>query len=1042
MLDLPRRPLCCLGLLALPLLGFTLRAASPPPTRPPAVPADHARQMAAGRELFAARVRGLLVERCLKCHGGDKSRGGLSMVTREALLKGGDNGPVVVPGKSASSKLHRLAAHLDDPTMPPKGNKRLSPKELADLARWIDLGAPYDKPLIEKAGTRPKGLLVSAEDRNFWSFRPLKRPALPAVRSAAWANNPIDRFLLARMEAKGLAPTPEADRRTLLRRACFDLTGLPPTSEEVSRFVADPSPLAYEKLVDRLLASPQHGERWARHWLDVARFAESHGFEHDYDRPTAYPYRDFVIKALNLDLPYDDFTHWQLAGDEIEPDNSLALTATGFLGAGVHSTQITAATVEKERYDELDDVVRTMGTAMLGLTVGCARCHDHKFDPVPVRDYYRLVATFTKTVRTDVEVDLEPSLSRDARLRHETEIKRQEEALRKHEQDVLVAQLPAWLAARSKKTSAWAIVEPASAKSAGGAAFTPLPDGSLLASGKNPAFDTYTFVVHTQARGITAIRLEALAHMSLTRGGPGRAGNGNFALSDFKITWRPLSGGKAVPVKIAGARATFEQRGLPVSATIDADPRSAWAIDPQFGKDHAAVFDLASPLGHEGGIVLTFTLRFNNNTGHNIGRPRLSLSTEARPPAVAGAGMPDAVRQVVARLQAKPGTKPSADEQAALLRWYHTQDVTWLKLSAALQELRARGKSAGKSKAMICSEGLPPIRLHSQGADYLEHTHFLKRGDPNQKDGIAEPGFLQVLTRSPGAEQRWRVAAPPGSRSPYLRRSLANWITDVDQGAGALLARVIVNRLWQHHFGTGIVATPSDFGLQGERPSHPELLDFLATELIANGWRLKPIHRLIVTSAAYRQGTTFDPAKAARDPDNRLLWRRAPRRLEAEVIRDSLLAVTDQLDRRMFGPGTLDPNQSRRSIYFFVKRSQLVPMMVLFDAPDGTVGIEQRTTTTIAPQALLLMNNALVRAASVRLAQRLEVWKDPPEQIRSAYSLTLGRVPRPAELVSALSFLQEQRAAYQQEKRPDADERALADFCQVLLGLNEFIYVD
>jgi mono/diheme cytochrome c family protein len=836
MLDPLRRPLTWTCFLALLLVGRELPAASPP-ARTPAVPADHARQMAQGRELFTTTVRGLLVERCLKCHGGDKTRGGLSMVTRESLLKGGDNGPVVVPGKRGASKLHRLAAHLDDPAMPPPGNSRLQVKELAALARWIDLGAPYDKPLIEKGGTRPKGLLVSAEDRNFWSFRPLRRPELPSVGATAWACNPIDRFLLSRMEAQGLTPTSQADRRTLIRRACFDLTGLPPTPEEVSSFVADPSPLAYEKLIDRLLASPHHGERWARHWLDVARFAESHGFEHDYDRPTAYPYRDFVIKALNLDLPYDTFTRWQLAGDEIEPDNPLALTATGFLGAGVHSTQITAATVEKERYDELDDIVRTMGTAMLGLTVGCARCHDHKYDPVPVRDYYRLVAMFTKTVRADMEVDLEPALSPDARRRHQAEIARREEALQKHEQDVL------------------------------------------------------------------------------------------------------------------------------------------WP-------------------------------------------------------------------KVLVRLPASPGSKPSTSKHLALLRWYRSKDATWRKLNAQLQQMRAREKSAGKSKAMICSEGLPPIRLHSQGADFLEHTHFLKRGDPNQKDGIATPGFLQVLTRSAGMEKRWHVSPPPGSRTPYQRRALANWITDVEQGAGALLARVIVNRLWQHHFGRGIVATTSDFGLQGERPTHPELLDWLASELIANGWRLKPIHKLIVTSAAYRQATTFDPARAVRDPDNRLLWRRVPRRLEAEVIRDSLLAVSDQLDRRMFGPGTLDPNHKRRSIYFFVKRSQLVPMMVLFDAPDGTVGIEQRTTTTIAPQALLLMNNTVVRSASARLAQRLQARNDPPEQVRFAYALTLGRAPKPAELTAALGFLHEQRTAYNEEKRPDAPQRALADFCQVLLGLNEFVYID
>jgi hypothetical protein len=338
---------------------------------------------------------------------------------------------------------------------------------------------------------------------------------------------------------------------------------------------------------------------------------------------------------------------------------------------------------------------------------------------------------------------------------------------------------------------------------------------------------------------------------------------------------------------------------------------------------------------------------------------------------------------------------------------------------------------------MICGEGLKPLRLHSQGGDFLEQTHFLKRGDPNQKDGVATQGFLQVLTRAPEGERRWQLTPPRGSRTPYLRRSLTNWICDVECGAGHLLARVIVNRLWQHHFGRGIVATPSDFGAQGERPTHPELLDFLASELIASGWRLKPIHRLIVTSAAYRQGTAFDREKSAADPDNRLLWRRAPRRLEAEVIRDALLAVSGQLDRRMFGPGTLDLQQKRRSVYFFVKRSRLVPMMVLFDAPDGTVGIEQRTNTTIAPQALLLLNNPVVRAAADALARRLEKEKDAPAAVRLGYALALGRPPKAAEWADSAAFLAEQRRAY----RGDG-HLALLDFCQVLLGLNEFIYID
>src|SRR5262249_28191471 len=291
----------------------------------------------------------------------------------------------------------------------PKGNKALPQDKIALIAKWIDLGAPYDKPLDNRPETtRPKVFAVTAEDRNFWSFRPLTNPAVPITKST-WGNNPIDRFLLAAMGKKGLSPSPQADRRVLARRLYLGVTGLPPTPTEMKAFLDDRRPGANERLVDRLLASPAMGERWARHWLDIARFAESHGFEHDYDRPNAWPYRDFVVKALNQDLPYHRFVRWQIAGDELAPTDPLALTATGFLGAGVHSTQITANTVEKERYDELDDIVRTMGTAFLGLTVGCARCHDHKYDPIGTKEYYRLVSTFTKTVRSDQDIDLDPT---------------------------------------------------------------------------------------------------------------------------------------------------------------------------------------------------------------------------------------------------------------------------------------------------------------------------------------------------------------------------------------------------------------------------------------------------------------------------------------------------------------------------------------------------------------------------------------------------------------------------------------------------------
>jgi mono/diheme cytochrome c family protein len=1033
------------GLRSAAVIGALLVAA-PSPAGPPPVPPDHADRLARGQELFARRVRPLLADNCVKCHGGDKTRGGLDLTSREGLLKGGDDGPVVVPFQGKQSRLYKLAAHLEDPHMPPK-SPRLSDEQLNLLLTWIDLGAAYDGPLVDKGAVAKQPKTVTDENRQFWSFRPLARPTPPAVKNEAWVHTPVDRFVLAKLEDKGVAPNRPADRRRLIRRASFDLLGLPPPPEEVEAFVNDPAPDAYDRLLDRLLASPQYGERWGRHWLDLARFAESHGYEQDYDRPFAYHYRDFVIRALNDDLPYDRFVQWQVAGDELEPDNPLALMATGFLAAGTHSTQITKNQVEKERYDELDDMARTVGTAMLGLTVGCARCHDHKFDPIPTRDYYRLLSTFTTTVRSDYDVDLDPAATRRARAAWEAEHAPLVAARDRYEKESLPGKLERWLHAGRKEMPPprWQILDVVSHRSQGGATLTRLPDGSLLAAGANPAHDRYTFVAHTQARGITSVRLEALAHPSFVKGGPGRAPNGNFALSDVRLTAAPLSGqGPAVPVKLVNARATFEQKGLPAAAAVDGDPHSAWAVDPQFGKDHAAVFETEGDVGFPGGTALTFTLAFDNNAQHGIGRPRLAVSTAPRPAALDGDVLPAGAARALAALDADPVSKLSEAQRAALLAWFRTTDAEWKQLNQRVEEHQRAAPKPTLVKALISSEGVPAVRTHTQGGDFLEQTHFLRRGDPNQKGEVATQGFLQVLTRCPEGEKHWQAPPPPGWRTSYRRRALAMWLTDVDRGAGHLLARVIVNRLWQHHFGRGIVGTPSDFGQQGERPTHPELLDWLADELIAHGWRLKPVHKLLMQSAAYTQAADVDAHKAQADPENRLLWRQAPRRLEAEVIRDAMLAVGGTLDRRPFGPGTLDPNHKRRSIYFFVKRSQLAPSMVLFDGPDSLQGVEQRATTTVAPQALLLMNNAAVRGCAEAFARRIGPADGKPtaDVVRSGYLTALGRTPTAEESAESVRFVAEQRASYQADGKPDAGHLALTDLCQVLMDLNEFVYVD
>ncbi len=883
------------------------------------------------------------------------------------------------------------------------------------------------------------GLLIStssmvaqAGEPALWSTQPLLRPALPDVVDDSWCRTPTDRFILHHLEATGLKPNREAGRRQMIRRAYFDLIGLPPAPEEVDAFLEDRDPLAFGKIIDRLLANPHYGERWGRHWLDLARFAESHGYEQDYDRKHAWPYRDFVIEALNQDLPYDDFVRWQIAGDLLEPNNGSATLATGFLAAGTHATQITKNQAEKERYDELDDLAQTIGTSMLGLTIGCARCHDHKYDPIPAHDYYRLISSFTKTVRSNVDVVLEPEQHRKKLRSWQSAQDALLQARTRYEDRQLPTQLQAWLDRPDKHhlDDHWTILDQAKAHSTGKASLAKLEDGSFLASGANPAFDNYVFTVETQEVGITAFRLEALSHPSFVRGGPGRAVNGNIALSDLQITATPHSGGKSVKVELCDPRATFEQKGLPIRAAIDKDKKSAWAVDPQFGKDHAAVFQAVTPAGFPGGTTFSVRLAFANNKKHSIGRPRLSITTANSPISIDGPGIQQTARHA---LKSRNLSSLTAKEKAAVLRWFRTTDSDWLELDA---KIRTHEKPKPKTvTALICGEGLKAVRLHTQGPDFYEETHHLDRGDLSRKVGVASPGFLTMLMRNGHDSQRWSEDCPP-------RVALANWITDTEHGAGHLLARVIVNRLWQHHFGVGIVATPSDFGHRGAAPTHPQLLDWLATELIAQDWRLKPIHALMMKSATYRVSTDIAPERSLQDPDNRLLWRRNRHRLEAEILRDAMLSVSGRLDPKMFGPGTL-AQHSRRSIYFTVKRSKLIPMMMAFDAPNALQGCATRVNTTVAPQALVMMNNKTVRACAAAMAKRIspENNTDLQQAVQTGYRLALGRLPTDGEQADALAFLISQTSSYGRGT-PGGQQKALADYCQVLLSLNEFIYLD
>ena len=721
---------------------------------PSKIAPSHAKDMQRGLELFRTRIRPVLVQQCLKCHGGKATRGKLNFATRASLMKRN------VIGKTAkSSRLMSALNHTRKPFMP-KDRPKLADATLKHFADWINLGAPYDKPLVASNDGKTATEAISKQDREFWSFLPLGKPSPPTAKSP-WVRTPVDHFVLAAMQRHGVSPNQLADRRVLIRRAYFDLIGLPPTPVEIEAFVNSRNPRAYEKLIDRLLRSSHYGERWARHWMDVARFAESHGYEQDYDRKHAYPYRDFLIRALNADMPYDRFVRWQIAGDELAPNDPLALMATGFLGAGAFPTQLTETEFERARYDELDDMVSTAGVAFLGLSIGCARCHAHKYDPIPTADYYRMAAVFTTTIRAEIDLQL-----------------------------------------------------------------------------------------------------------------------------------------------------------------------------------------------------------------------------------------------------------PGANK---------------------------------KTKVQVTSEGFKHMKHNADGRGFPHFyptTHHLERGDVKQKQRVAKPGYLQVLMRNDKRESHWQKKPPKNwKRTSFRRAGLANWMTDAKNGAGHLVARVIVNRLWQHHFGRGIVATPNDFGAQGKRPTHPELLDWLASDLIRHGWKLKRLHKLIMTSAVYMQGVASDARRMRVDPKNVWLWRRTPRRLEAESIRDAMLAVSGRLDKTMYGPGTLDPRMKRRSVYFFIKRSKLIPMMVLFDWPEHLVSIGRRSETTIAPQSLLFLNSPLVRDYAKGLAQRIEAGSRD-EFVRNAFQRAFGRSPTDREQSRSMTFLRRQSQRYLDTAKKNGAELAKIDFCQTLFSMNEFLFVD
>ncbi len=851
--------------------------------------------VAAGDVTFEADVRPILKANCFLCHGEEgKPKGGLDLRLRRFLVRGGDSGPAIVPGNPDGSLLYQ---RVRDGDMPPGKRKKLTPAEVAVLGRWIAGGARVRRPEPEAVGPGP---LLTAEERAFWSFQPIRRPAVPAFTAADRVRTPIDAFLLARLRAKGLGFAPDADRRTLLRRASLDLTGLPPAPEEMRRFLDDTSEDAYEKALDRLLASPAYGERWGRHWLDVAGYADSEGYAaEDAVRPHAYKYRDYVIRSFNADKPFDQFILEQLAGDELvrppypgrPPDEIDKLIATGFLRMAPDGTGSGGVDQTLARNQVLADTIRILSSSLLGLTVGCAQCHDHKYDPIPQTDYYRLRAVL------------------------------------------------------------------------------------------EPAYDPKN--------------------------------------------WRPPQARR-------------------VSLYTEADRKRAQEIEAA-----AARIDAEHARKRDEYIARTFEAELKK--------------------------LPEKVREPIRLARQTPAGKRTP-QQKQLLKDYPSVNVTagslYLYDHKAAEDLK---KIAARAVAVRATKPVEDfVRALTESPGQVPVTYLFHRGEPSQPKQAVLPGGLAVLDdREPLRLAPQARSASDGSATSGRRLAYGRWLTS---GRHPLTARVLVNRVWMHHFGKGIVGTPGDFGFLGERPTHPELLDWLADEFMAGGWRLKRIHKLLMTSTAYRQSGVRDPRQDTVDPDNRLLARRSVRRLEAEVLRDAMLAVSGKLNGRMFGtpvpvmedevgqfvvgienkngenrPGPVLPlfgEEFRRSLYVQARRSRPLAVLDTFDAPAMAPNCEARASSTVAPQALLLMNNAFVLEQARFFAERVSrAAADLQGRIGLAWELALGRPPDAEQMRGAVAFLSRQAENFR--KRPpangaavDPQREALVDLCHALLSANEFLYVD
>ena len=991
---------------------------------------------------FARDVQPVFAEHCYKCHGPDKQESGFRLNLKKWALAGGDNGRAILPGNSAGSRLIQFVAGQDKDTLMPPADKGkpLSPEKIGILRAWIDQGAKW--PDNE----------ATPDVAKHWAYAKPERKEPPVVKNKPWPRNPIDNFVLARLESEGLAPSPELDKPKLIRRVSLDLIGLPPTPAEVDAFVADQSPEAYEKVVDRLLKSPHYGERWARPWLDLARYADTHGYEKDPHR-TMWPYRDWVIDALNRDMPFDQFTIEQLAGDLLPGATAEQKVATGFHRNTMINTE-GGVDGEEYRVAAVIDRVNTTATVWLGTTLACCQCHSHKYDPFKQREYYRFLAFFNNTTDPgnangpDLEVAPKSFELEDEAIVKEIESLQHEYGLAAAR---LVDQQADWeKAALEAETAKWMLIQPTEMKSSGGAKLKALPDGSILAEDKNPAQDTYTLTAKTDLRGITGLKLEVLNDTSAPHHGAGRAADGAFVLSRVEVSLAPRDNpSAAIKVPLKRVVADYAQIGHPAEQLRNEKGTAGWATDADsdgYRLPHAAVLEVDGKAGFDNGSILTITLAHKSaQADANLVRFRLSLTISQKPGDKSL--LPGPVLDALAL-----SAEQRSDDQHAMLRDYYFAthpELRSLRVQIAKQRSNALGTPPAKVKTLVMNE-LPKARA----------THVFLGGSFLAQGDLVTPDVPEVLPSLPANRQRNRL-------------TLAKWLVAPDN---PLTARVAVNRMWEQFFGRGIVVTCEDFGTRGDPPSHPELLDWLATEFIAQGWSTKAMHRLIVTSATYRQSGRVTPELQEKDPFNRLLARGPRVRLEAELVRDQALAVAGLLSSKIGGPSVMPPqpdglwsrpysgekwetgkgdDRYRRGLYTYWRRTAPYPSFMSFDAPTREVCIVRRPRTNTPLQALTVLNDPVYIEAAQALAKQMLAEPSATDAERAAlgFRLCLARQPSEAEADRLVALFRDELVRFRKDeaaskaliggKTPEhveaAELAAWTVVANVLMNLDEFL---